>query len=311
MRALYSFKKHKSIEVCKPFDINDANEIVVGMDFFKLGEPLSLISNALTKVYIINYTKEYRIAICLPTNCIGKYNSTDEETTLQMLVCMTENLQSLPAGVHYTFFDLGQHIDQQNTTSMESIWAFDQPWVGDGDYIAVKITKGKEWKPRADMSFVYQQADSNNIKIKEVYYGMSLHKQIDILRHCRGFVTETGGHVALALTMRVPIMLVECGYIEGYIGPDWYVNSVYGSGNIGVVPSTNIFEQNVKQRRVEDVVSICDRGYNENILIDFLTKDRKQVNYQYAFKNKQLLLVADNETINQRVMMERKHRQDG
>ena len=310
MKALYSFKKHKTIELCSPFELEEANEIIIGMDFFKLGEPLALISHALTKTLIIQYDKMIRIAICLPSNCIGKYNPEDEETTLQTLITLTENLKTLPAGIHYTFFDIGRNIKQQNVTSMESIWAFDIPWIGDGNYIAVRNTKGKEWKPRADLSFVFEQAKQNNIEVKEISYGMSLDKQLDILRHCRGLVTETGGHVALALNMRTPIMLIESNYIDGVIGRDWYVNSVYGSGTIGIVPSTNVLDKDIIQKRIDNVVSICDKGYNDNILMKFLTKDPKQLNYEYATQNKHLVLIDNNESINRRVSMEQSHRRD-
>lgn len=212
MNAIYSFiKTDDKIQIAKPFDITEANDILYGMQYYKQGEFLINIGNSLMKHHLLNIPSMIKIGICLSDQSIAKYNESDKESTLKSVVSILENLKTLKNGVHYTIFNHQQMLHADNTfKSLRSpihIWRFDQSWTGESNYIVVLNPRGKDWLVPADLSFAYQQAEELGLDVVEYQYGMTVEEQLKIFRECKCLVTDNAGQVMMAAMLNTPVLM--------------------------------------------------------------------------------------------------------
>lgn len=304
MKAIYSFIKTKDkMQISKPFDIIESNDILYGMQYYKQGEFLINISNSLMKHHLLNIPSIIKIGICLSPQSIGKYNKSDKESTLKSVISLLENLQTLEHGVHYTIFSHEKMQHANNTfkslRSPINIWRFDESWNGNGNYIVVLNPKGKDWLVPADLSFAYKQAKTLGLDVVEYEYGMTVKEQIKIFKECKCLVTDNSGQVMMAAMLNTPVLM--CVNHPEFVIPinkTQVLSSIkedekeigafmFETDTLGLNSDTLHYEGNtVLAKRWDRGIMMTQECNKDGILEDIIkTQDMKNIQINYVKKN--------------------------
>lgn len=293
LNPLYSFKKiGTNVSIEKPFEIHECNEMLWGEEYFKHGEFLINISYALTRITLLNIDIVYKIGIFLSEDCIGKFFPNDEESTLKSLITLLENIKAPTHGVHYTFFLNNNQMRSltkfKSVRSPIHVWRLDQGWIGDGDYILVRETRGKDWMAPASLKFAYEQADDLGLKVKVIKYGQSAAEQIKLIRHAKCIVTERGGHVVLCAMMGIPLILssndkeIIIPNMEDELG-----GFFFETDTLGLNPDTLHLENDkIVNKRYDRGLITMEKCDQSNLIKDVINGNIPQIQIDHVRKNR-------------------------
>lgn len=295
LETLYSFKKigtHISVE--KPFDVSNCNEMLWGEEYFKHGEFLINVSYALTRITLLNIDMVYKVGIFLSQDCVGKFFPSDAESTLKSLITLLENMKAPPGGVHYTFFLNNNQMKSltkfKSVRSPIHVWRLDDGWIGDGNYILVRETRGKDWMVPASLQFAYDQAAELGLEVKVIRYGQTVKEQIELIRHAKCIVTERGGHVVLCAMMGIPLILssndkeIIIPNTEDELG-----GFFFETDTLGLNPDTlHLENESLINKRYDRGVITMERCDQVNLVKDVISGNLPQVQIDHVRKNRKL-----------------------
>jgi hypothetical protein len=297
MRPIYSFKKiNKNIELCKPFEFEESHETILGIQFYKIGIAISCISECLVKNELLGRNKILKVAIVLPKDSIGKHKEEDSETTLESLIALTESFASLECGIHYTFFKTEKTFHIENKNGIEFFWKLDELWEGKGNYILINSDK-KVWV-KNNLEYLEELCKKEGYDIQHLNYSLRLKDRINLLKNCKAFISPSSSHLRLSLLMNVPTIFYEDEHLRGILLEKNYLNDLCGLTSVGMVHFTKFKRKNyIEETLVDNVVSLCNRADNSNFLENyFLEPNKSKFKFEYAKKNKNLLIVNNNIT---------------
>ena len=294
LKPLYSFKKiGTAISIEKPFTVDECNEMLWGEEYFKHGEFLINISYALTRITLLNIDIIYKVGIFLSQDCIGKFFPTDDESTLKSLISLLENIKAPTHGVHYTFFLNNNQMNSltkfKSVRSPIHIWRLDNGWIGDGNYILVRETRGKDWMVPASLQFAYKQAKELGLEVKVIKYGQKVKEQIKLIRHAKCIVTERGGHVILCAMMGIPLILssndkeIIIPNMENELG-----GFFFETDTLGLNPDTLHLDDVIVNKRYNRGVITMEKCDQTNLIKDVISGNLPQVQIDHVRKNREL-----------------------
>jgi len=299
MNILYSvYKDNSQIKFKEPFNLESSNEIVYGNDFHKLGEFIINISEVLIKLKLLNYTKEFRIGICVPREVKTKFNTDDKETTLQSMIALVHELKVYNP-IHYVFFEYNDFEDNL-TDSFKPlrapihIWQTETRWRGDGNFICVKESRNKDWMLPADMSPIIDQACELGLQVKTIKYGMTIADQIDLLSRCKCLVTERGGQILLSTLIGTPFILCSAEPEALFERNGELGTMIFESDTLGMNPDTKtLVNDKVCNKRFDNSITVADYCNNDNILKQFIQcRHKPDLQKQYVLNNFEIVDVA-------------------
>jgi hypothetical protein len=317
MKKLYSFKlTNDSFEQVTPIDITECNDILNGFEYFSHNTFLADIANVFTKYQYMGLDFAPKIAVCLTPINTRKFNAVDKESTLDSLISLMKLLRVPSCGVQITIYEnkvLHQNKDLNvYTHEFRNLWGFKEPWIGDGDYIALAVSRNKGWLKEIDLSFVYNLG----LQVKEIKYGQSIEEQHDILRHAKCLVTQRGNFAYFSAFMQTPtIMLVDNLAIDCVIpiNGDRIGGTAFQDSLVGYNSNITKYDYKLKHAHYDRFIFTypeCDNGSLIKAVIEDDDMQKHFINQIYLHKesyldriNKHLILRLE-EIVNEKNTVE-------
>lgn len=311
MTQTFSFEfTNTGYKQIQPFKIEEANEILLGNQYFSHSSFLADIAHVYTRFEFMSLKFIPKIAVCLTTDTLGKYNPTDEESTLESLITFFKLLRVPAQGVQVCFYHIGTNPVKStvyNARNMQELWGFRNEWVGTGDFIALGKFRKKPYLPDFDTSFVYEYAEDANLKIVEIGYGQTVAQQHDILRECKFLVSPRGSITYFAAMMKTPLVMLTTD--ESHDSPIAMTNGMIGgvvfqNTIIGTDQDVSTFDNGILKNKPYDrfVFTKPECTKNKELLNKIVTDPASmQEHYKFIIRNNKDLYYPQAEKFKQEI----------
>tara|TARA_A100001391_G_scaffold203544_1_gene196200 strand:+ start:99 stop:1037 length:939 start_codon:yes stop_codon:yes gene_type:complete len=291
MKPVYSLIKNKTtIEPGLPFQFEESNEIVYGVEFSKLGEFIFRISEVLVKLKLLNYDFTCKVSIIIPSELKYRFHKDDQETTLKTMIDLLKEMKVYNK-MHYTFFVYDKFQNDKTSTFKPlrapiNVWQTDTRWKGDGNFILVKQSRNKDWMPPADMTKILEEVKHLGYEIKFLHYGQKLKDQVNMLTNCKCMITERSGHIPLAAMIGTPFILCSAEPELFLDRNGEFGTQIFETDTLGMNPDTKHLENDeIINKRFNRYITIMDHADNTDIVKKFLKGNYPQLQKDYAKMN--------------------------
>ena len=295
MKPIYCFDlTNNEFSQIDPFQINEANEILYGHDYYSHSSFLADIIHAYIRYELIDLKFKPQIAICLDKKSIYKIKSTDEEKNIESLISFLKLMVPPKGGVKICFFESTfekKHVDFFR--NFQGMWALKEEWKGNKNYIAVGKFREKPYLKKLDNSFVFEFAQQHSLDVVEIGYGQTIKQQHKILKECKFIVSQRGSITYFAAMMKTPLILLTDDHQynipllldNNQLGGIMFQNTI-----VGMDPNVTHFDNNELLNYHYDKFLLTRPDYSKNQeLLEkvLLNPNQMQEHYQFIIKQNQ------------------------